>query len=906
MTRNEHFSTSKLIDVHWGWITPGVGQSNRKRQLDLYLDILEARRTRGERFYFTQPGWLLDIEQSDAVRRITAETPEKGKADGPMRPEQLARFRAAVQRGQLVYVAYPYSGAVVEGMTGEAVLKSLRLSKQIAERHLGGEVKDFFVHDGPFQLDWNAPMIPQIGLLSGFTRLFGRTLARIAATDGSVLEMLGLPAEGSELLYTGTEAPHLPNHIEELTVRFGNLVTASAADVDALFADRPLPIASAEAIRTKGWYGGAPLVMRQQAALRRTDIALSILSFNHALRNENGQLLDFWKRSLVLQDCHLQWLLADVATHYLPLAEHLEKDVREMFTAVTDTSTSHDQAPNHVLNLLPHRRSGVIHIGEKYLACREMPAASSSSLTEVEATVRATTVSLENNRIRVELGPAGEILSVHERNGKTLYAGVANQVRHWVNRPAAGNFLLRQMSVWDQDFCGCLRMECDVEVVEEGEYEFFCDVVRGLAVAMSANDGDWIPITNLHWGGGLPSGNQEHGYSQHARLKLKQGHNRIILHTVADEGFKLRDAVLRKNGNHLLLQYWQCHKVLEWAPDPFVIERVAVKEMGARAAVEFHGRFATCEAILTVSLDDDSEAVNVHLVQNYREPVFEGIQTLPLPVEVGSYLGSYCERPYVPAFTVEHQTWRGTSSYTSDKPYGFTMAQDSGNAWHTGQFREIYAGMAPFLGVFTAIAESSAGSLAMLTDGYGHFFRRRSRNSQAETLGLSLGTSVIHPMTQNYRMPAGSYWEKIGRSSNVVDYDDAHERCDFTCPRGEMSCSWSLLFTDKNSLSRQTCHEQLLNRLFPPLPTFAPRSSGFRLQGKGVIMTGLEYEEAGIVLRLVNLEPHEQEFTLEAPWELDKVDYNHDLQIKHFQKHRRGISGTFPPLAVREIILKLK
>ncbi len=911
----------KLIDIHWGWITPGVGQANRRRQLDLYMDILDARMAEGksgDRFYFTQPGWVLDIEQSEAVRRITVTSPEKGKADGPMRPEQLERFKKAVSRGQLVYVAYPYSGAVVEGMVGEAVLKALRLSKEIAERHFGVKVTGFFVHDGPFQLDWNTPMIPQIAVLAGLTHIFGKTLAVIESPDGTRLPMLGQPSIGTDLLYTGTEAPHLPVHMGELRGRFGELTCATSAEVEALLTAPALPVVSAEAIRTKGWYGGAPLVMQQQAAMRRTDLALAVLGFNHALRGETADLADLWKRSLVLQDCHLQWLLADVAAHYLPLARELETELIGRLTQLANIDQQPDPratlapdtrnlTPAFAFNPLPHRRSGVLRSGDRFVACVDMQPASTAPLrSDAETSVHATTTAIENNRIRVELGSTGEILSVHDRSGKCLYHGRANRLRHWVNRPAQGEFLLRAMNVWEEPFSGNIRLETEVDIPADGIYPLFLDVVRGLAVAVTANDDDWIRVTNGHWGGGLPSGNQEHGYSQTCDLKLRQGRNRIVLHSVADEGFKLRAAVLRINGKFSELQYWHGSKVLEWAPDPFQVEHIEVRGLGARAEIEFRGRFSTCTAVLTLSLDHDSERVDSVLTRHYDEPIYEGLQTLPLHPEIGSYLGSYCERPYVPAFTVEHDTWRGTTTYSSDKPFGFARAEDSDRAWMTGRFREIFEGMAPFLGIFTGIAESPEGSLAMLTDGHGHFFRRRPRHQGIETLGLSLGSSIIHPMTQNYRMPPGSYWEKIGRNFGGVDYDDSHEKFGFIRPAGDIVCAWSLLYSARPFIARAFCNEQLLERIFPPIPAIRDRRSGFRVIGRNIAMVGMESPGDNILIRLLNFAAAERRFKVILPWNPVEVRSEGEVKTDDLEIGRKSFSGRMPPHAVREFKVHIR
>lgn len=890
----------KLIDIHWGWITPGVGQANRARQLDLYLDLLEARVGKGERFYFSQPGWLLDVDASATVRHITATTPERGKSNGPMTSGQLDRFRAAVRRGQLVYLAYPYSGAVVEGMTGESVLRALRLTRAIASQAFETNVTGFFVHDGPFQLDWNAPMVPQIGRMAGFREIFGRSLAMIVSPDGTRFPMIGQPEEGAGLLCSGVEAPDATEHLAELEQRFGPMRCAGEVDVKRLVADAALSPVASQSIRTKGWYGGAPLVMQQQAALRRTDLAITLLGFNLAQRSEQADLTDLWKRSLVLQDCHLQWLLANVDTHYLPLARDLETEVRRCLPPPGEGDTVATLA----FNPLAHRRSGVVRVGMDYAVCRDV-APASTAMPEADAATRvhASPTSLVNDRIRVELGPSGEILSVRDKAGETLYSGRANQLRHWINQPAEGTFLLKQMGVWEERFSGCLRLETEVHVPEDGLYPFFLDITRGMVVAVACGEDDWVPATNLHWGGGLPSGNQEHGHSQAIDLDLHRGDNRLILYAVADEGFKMREAAVRLNGSITSLRYWTVNKAVEWVPDPFQIDAVAVHEQGARASVVFSGHFSTCRATMTLSLDHDSPRVDVSLKRTYADRVYEGMQTLPLPLDVGSYLGSYCERPYVPAFTVEHETPLRHTVYTSDKPYGFCEAYDSDQAWNTGRFRSFFGGMAPFLGIFTALAESTTGSLAMLTDGHGHFFRRRPNHAAAETLGLSLGSSVIHPMTQNYRASKGSYWEKITRSAKGVDYDDAHETSDFVAPEGDIVCAWSLLFSANASISRQECHHQLLERTFPLLPASRPTESGYQLIGEDVILTALERDDDTVTVRLVNLSPDPQHFVLSLPWPVQRAEVNTDMPIPNLMCRDCGMTGELPPLAVREIHL---
>lgn len=887
-----------LIDLHWGWITPGVGQANRRRQLDLYMDILDARRDAGDRFLFTQPGWLMDLDQAEAVKRITTTSPEKGKSDGPMRPDQLERFKEAVRRGQLVYVAYPYSGAVVEGMVGEAVLKAYRLSRAIAAGHFGTPPSACFVHDGPFQLDWNAPMIPQIVRLAGFTTLVGRTLGVVECPDGTRLPMLGQPLEGTRVLFTGTEAPHLPVHAAELRERFGDLACATADEVGSLLDDPALPALSSEAVRTKGWYGGAPLVMQQQAALRRADLAIGLLAFNGALRGEVGDVDDLWKRSLVLQDCHLQWLLADVGSHYLPLARELEAEVRHRL----QNSEPGSQPPSLAFNPLPHARSGVVRSGETYLAFANVaPASTAPVVPAADSAVRATATSLENNRIRVELDSSGRILAVRDAEGTLRYAGAANQIRHWVNRPADGEFLLRTLLAWEEPFSGNIRLETEVEIPADGVYPIRLDVLRGLAVAVAVGDEDWVRATNGHWGGGLPSGNQDHGYSQNAAIRLRRGRNRIVLHAVADAGFKMRSAHLVVGDRCVEMQYWRGRKVLEWAPDPFRVDRVDVCEQGARATVTFIGVFATCSAKLAVSLDHDSERIDVRYVREYAHRVHEGLQTLPLPADVGSYLGSSCERPYVPAFTVEHRTAPRRTTYASDKPYGFSEARDSDRAWATGRFRELYEGMAPFLGTFVAIAESACGSLAMLTDGHGHFFRRRPLHEDVEALGLGLGATIIHPMTQNYRMEAGSYWEKIGRGPGGVDYDDAHERFDFVCPEGEVVCGWSLVFSPGPRIARTRCHEQLLESLFPLQPTAQAICGGFVVRGEDVVLAAMEAEKGGWLLRLVNLADAARPFVIVLPFPPSAVDSTGGLPVPGLRIEGCGMVGSLPPLAVREV-----
>ncbi|HEY3415527.1 MAG TPA: hypothetical protein VGM23_01470, partial [Armatimonadota bacterium] len=703
------------VVIHWGWVTPGVAECNRQLQEEQYLAFLLQESSRGDTFNFTQPGWVLDDALSPALIALTAENPEQGKQGQPFPEETLASLRTALAQRQLSYLAYPYSGAIVEGMLGEAVLCAYRLTCQVVEKTLGVRPTGCFVHDGIVKLDWNCAMMPQIAQLAGFDHLFGRFNALIVSPDGSEFPMYGQPNGAIPLLYDVVELMDAPLQIATLRRQAkGRPIRFHATHGVAELLNAPEDRCSALDTRTKGWYGGAPLVMQMQAHLRRADWYLTTLATLLALQGQTADLTDLWKRSLILQDCHLQWLLHDLAPHYLPAARQHEEEVKQQLQHAAGTGNA------WIFNPLAFPRDGVVQVDGQYRYVPHVPPFGSSPVTQVAAgQVSASTTTLRNNCIAVEVGSRGQLLSVADTAGHTQYFGAANQIKHWHNVPCSGEITLRTGDDWTGDgFCGNIRLRTEVIIPEDGEYTFHFEVPRGMTIALAREDGEWALATNCHWAGGMPSQQRDTEHTGNGRIALPRGRQRLCLSAVADRGFHLQAACLTLGQQVIPLQTWHGEKLLAWEDDPFVIEQVEANSAGARGTVVLNGGFSTCRAQLLLQLDEGQQRLDVRLTRHYDAPTFEGFQTLPLPLEVGSYLGSYCERPYLPAFAVETRVPYQTTRYTSDKPYGYSEAITTDEGWWTGRFCELYAGISPFLGIDTALAESPLGSVLLLTDGH--------------------------------------------------------------------------------------------------------------------------------------------------------------------------------------------
>jgi hypothetical protein len=151
-------------------------------------------------------------------------------------------------------------------------------------------------------------------------------------------------------------------------------------------------------------------------------------------------------------------------------------------------------------------------------------------------------------------------------------------------------------------------------------------------------------------------------------------------------------------------------------------------------------------------------------------------------------------------------------------------------------------------------------------------------------------------------MPVGSPWEQIGRHM-ITDYANAYEDCDFILPRGPLTCAWSYRFTSLPTLDRQTCHNARLERLLPLLLCADQREYRFALDGAGVVLAGLDADEHGLLVRLLNLHDTPQPFTLELPFTPVKVTVTSAMSIGDLTCGQQRVTGILPPQAIRELYL---
>lgn len=884
----------KLLAVHWGWVTPGVPDCNRRLQEAVYLDFLAAEAESGDRFNFTQPGWVLDSQLDDDLTALTCANPEPGFRGGPFGASTMAALRLAVQSRQLTYLAYPYSGMVVEGVSGETILHSYRLTMDVVRRNLGVEPSGFFVHDGPTSLDCNVPAMVQLGVLLGLGPIFGRRSALVESEDGSQLQMIGLrPGSIDGIVTNVVELVDAPEQVESLRAEYdGRFLSVDDLGPASTLAKRPHKL---DLFVTKGWYGGTTAVMQMQASLRRSDCLLSALESAGAVLRRCEDMSKFWKRSLILQDCHLQWLLHDVESHYLPCARSHEADLRERLGfLLTETPI---EGSRFVYNPLPFDRVGVVRRGDRYRFFPRAPAYGTTG-DAIDVDVRVTPTSLENDRIHVDLGGCGEVLSVRSLDGGSKFEGISNRVVRRHNRAASGQFeLVTGAPLSMPGFHGCVRLTAEVNAPEAGEYDFSFGVHRGMTVVVEGVD--WASAMNRHWGGGLPGSPERPQDWTVGKVELKAGRQNIVISAVSDGGIHLDHATFTRGQHVLSPDRWSGSKTSEWAVDPFRVERIETTAEGARGSLVYHGRFAVCEAVLRVWLDWGSDRVECCLTKTYDTPSHEGFETLPLPLSVGSYLGGSCERPYVPAYTVESDVEPGQTRFYSNKPFGFEESVAGADGWSTGQYRELFDGLWPILGIDTGIAESPRGSQVLYSDGHNHFFRRCSDDS--ELLGLSLGVSAIHPQTQGYKLAPESPWERIGRHLKT-DYANAHDTCDFVRSSGQVTTTWSWQYSS-DPVNRAECRRTQLSRLVPLTAADEPLSAPLALAGADVIVTGIEAKGGTIAVRIVNYSDAPAPFRIAARSPIGSVDVSAGMPIDHLEVEGDSVAGVLPPGAVRELIL---
>lgn len=825
------------VGIAWGWIALGIPECNRRMQIEALESILKGDGVEPLDVYLAMPAWAFDrtaYELADAeIRTLFAPLPE----------DLIVRVREAVQAERLSLILYAYGCNIPEGMHGEAVQKTYRLSQKILAERLGAEPEWMMVHDGPtpvrHALQWGSEISPHLVGMLGLRGMAMGSRRPVQLPDGFVIPAL---AEDPSQNYFLAELMDFPR----ASARYSNLQTTDARK-------EPIPL---DRSISKGWYGGGIMVQQMQAILRRCDLKLVALEAKAAASGKLADLEMLWRQVLILQDSCMQWLLNDIEDGAFRIAGNVEAKLNEL------------------------------------LGCDTLPAPSRLSKLSKGPWC------LKNDLICVEAGLNGEILGIRDRNGTPLLSGGKfNVIRRYENRWLAESpELVESIHAWNSEFSGGVILERTFAIAEDDELQFDIFADRGLPTIIESDEGEFAFITARHWGGGVPtqvSNDRSWGYGT---LKLRKGERNIRIHIVADRGFSFQRFKLSLQRADLDMAGWSLQKRCSWEDDKIHVLEAFKEELESGQRLILKGRIGPVPCELCYELENGDDVVR----SSFRwtaEGRPEGILTPPLEASAGSLLGAGCERPYVPAWTIDHELPDSSWRFFTDKPYTYEEALPR-PGWHTHPLKPFFGGIRPILGVDTAFAESPGGSLLMITDGHGHFFERTMAEGH-KALGLSLGASIIHPQTQRFKVPEELDTYKVGRNS-PTDTPDAFKSYGFQIPKGELQVRWSLRLSDSPHVDRVAAWEARASEngagwgSLPELRRCPVLDSG------SCVLAGWNWDGEKHHLRVVNLSDDASPFSLCMAGRFEPV--GKEFVLKHHPGGVSEIKGSLTPRTIREFV----
>ena len=923
-----------LAMIQWGWITPGTNDYLRLEQRDKHLEFLARPVTPASRHLLLMHcGWWLDADARPAVRNLTGRNPEPHRHLVPCDKKALAKLRGYIQKGRMEFVVYPYAACVAEATTGEGLLRSLRLSRELAEKAFGKRVRAVCNHDATYNLDWTAVQMPQIAQLLGFEALVATHNGHVRALDGTRVRLVGPDAAHAAAVYYADDLSRpylmcheLHGHLEfmaRLAKGAGRLLPGTDWELRAITLDEllrrvpPKLWFDARHLGTKNWYGGTIDSLLQEQNAKRVELrlpaveALAVLSGSPKLAKTSADLVDLWKKSFILMDNHTLWQCHNYKAHYLPESRRLLDDTLQLEAGLLGSGKGRNVV---VFNPTPWRRDIVAPDGNKTFVARNVPGWGARVLARSEASEpkkdRRTLV-LENERVRYKLNRLGEVVESRTRRGVEKFKGLGRLLR--IHEHASREVFTLKTGQERTGIEGGLRATAEVEIPSPyiTEASFAMDDVAAAAFLMQVErldrggkllESTWHPLHSLHWGGGgmprrrlciAPCTFQAHGAR---RL-------RITLWMLAEGSVSLGPARvwLRGRGDERAeISQWRGEMLYRNAYSaPSNVKARVIRSDEALKMVRFSGTLPDARYAMDVSLRAGSDALEYALKLRFPKPTRLGLLSPPFTEQDGSMLGAECERPYVPGICVLFPL-PDKARYFSDKPFYLRQAlTPAERTWHTDRER-WWLGMSTFIGMNLAAADYRAGQLGLLTQGIKHFFRWQRGGE--EMLGLSLGASVIHQMTQGHSvLPDSPVYELAKRTSHNPYFETpflrAHGEYVFhyaICPSASGAAARARLWKASREFALPA---QALRTDAPP----GPAVQGVSCTPSSVIITALEPRGDGLALRVVNRSSRKSRARIRLP-----------MPVRLPKTGARGLRASMnkgvihvdlPPWAVREIPL---
>jgi hypothetical protein len=884
-----------VFQLQWGWITPGTGESNRHEQSDRHFEFLSGPVTPYRRhFLLTHCGWWLDRRARRGVRDLTGRNPEPDRALTPCGPEVVRELRRHARAGRLDFAVYPYAACVAEATTGEGLLRSLRLSRDIARGVFGKPSRAVLNHDFTYGLDWGAAQMPRIARLLGFDLILAMEDGIAVGPEGTRVRVLGRPVmrELMRLGFAGrapifhplelTQNIHWHENLGKLRAEFPALGDVELRSITLGEYLRRAPakrLFDSRVMGAKGWYGGTIDSLAQEQNAKSVELRLPAIEALAVLARRAGppvreEIEDLWKKSFILMDNHTLWQCHDYKAHYLPesakaLGEALALE-RGLLAGVGRPGARGPLccaagvgSTVAFFNPVPWAREVVVETGGRTLAAGRVAGWGVAVREAAECAVAPRAdddpFTLDNGRAVFRLNRRGEVVEIGRGGRRQRFKGLGRLMRiHEAG--GAERHALRAGQRFRIEGALSASTEIDLrgEMVEKISFEMaglggaaFVLQSERLDAAGRTRGVEWVPLQSLHWSGkGLPQHRMDLGPRE---LKATGAVRvRVTLWMLAEGGVRLgRARVWIGDERFIDVDRWaaRVHYRNAYALPRGVRARV-VRSDAAMKTVRFSGALPDLRYEMDISLRRGSESIEYALRLDFPRPTPLGLTSPPFTREDGSMLGAQCERPYVPGLAVLLPL-PGAAEYFSDKPYYIQRAfQSSPRTWHTDR-QDWWLGLSAFIGMNMASAQWRGGQLGLFTRGIKHFFRWK--RGGAESLGLSLGASLIHQKTQGHSVPKESaLYELLKRT----DHNPYHAT-PFLYAHGRYEFHYALSVAPRGAAARTALWKRAQEFALPAsfVESGAPcgEACGVEAEPGCVIPTAVETRGKGVTLRAVNL-----------------------------------------------------
>lgn len=876
----------------WGWITPGTGRANLREQGNDFSDYLKQKpNSRTAKQLVTNCGWWFDKTLSKKLQDLTRLNPENNRNICSRDNNLISLMRQCIEKKRIEFVVYPYAAMVSDAVSGESLLRSFRASREIALKQFNIQPDIMINHDGPYDLDWGCPQLPQIAHMLGFKFIIGSENAKVVTENGCEIRMFGrqelqeyfsklrpMPAGyvfSSHELHEGIKYHQNFQSISKSDPIYDHLNFKSVNLAEYLKYHKSVQKLSAEEIGTKSWFGGMMDTLVMEQYLHSTELCLpgieAIANIKPlGIEALEKTILDLWKNIWILLDNHIMWQMHDYKKHYLPKAKELFDSIGKIsHDLLSDKKAKQEALYNPVAweQDLLYLVGGKTHFIEKVPGWSIVPLQSEPLKLNV---VQKNILSLSNDNTQVTFNKNGEISKLIERGrivskNTGFLKAVAEQ---------AINDRGKKLEIGAQvEFEGSFKLSHKVKLkslsknaklqvngIRSWIYLIECHRfdINGKCVGKQV-----LRSHNLHWGkAGMPRHSMD---LKDINLSLEKAVSiEIILWGVAEGKVSIKSSSIKlDHKSSQKLDGWKLQKSYKHAlVSPSKVRVVEHKKNDHLDILKFEGEINGISYQQTWSLRKNSSTIECGVDFKFRQKTHCGISTPPLKLNQGSLLGGLCERPYIPGLMIIFPVENG-SSYESDRPFSIEKVfRKKKRTWHTDK-ENWWNGFSPFTGLNLAMVSKRAKSMALLGKGNKHFFRLQRFGK--EYLGYSFGTTVPHAMTQGYSISKDSpYYDILGRVNH-----DPYQSTEFLKAKGQYSFDFSLTFSstrEENKINLWKKSKSLA--LYTQSIKSAAGMEGISIKSKSIILSSFEKRDGYYYLRMFNLSRREAVGAVRFPFDV--------------------------------------